>query len=99
MAAHDGPLIGGNTLTVDTTAGGVVVAAAANYARTVIVQNIDATNPIFIGGSSGLTADNGYRIAAGESFPVDLAPLVVLHAISAGSVEARFLILEVAGAF
>lgn len=92
MAAHTGPTLTGNTLSVTTAAGGVVVAAAATHHRTVIVQNIDSTNPFYVGASSGLTTANGYRIAAGESISLELHPLAVLHAISGGTVEARFII-------
>ena len=96
MAAHTGPGLTGNTLTVDTTAGGVQVVASASYQRTLVIQNIDSANPIFLGGTSSaaLTAANGFRIAAGESFSVDIPPFSEIYAISAGSVEARFLVVD-----
>ena len=99
MAAHTGPTLTGNVLSVDTTAGGVVVVAADTHHRTVIIQNLDSSNAIFLGGSSGLTADNGFRVAAGESFTIDLHPLAVLHAISAGTVSCRFLVETGVSAF
>jgi hypothetical protein len=94
MAAHSGPGLTGNTQSITTTS--AVVAAQTNYSRTVVIQNIDPTNPIYIGGSSGavLTAANGFRIAAGESFAVDLPPFTEVYAISGGTVEARFLVFD-----
>ncbi len=95
MAAHTGPLLTGNTVDVDTTAGGVELAAAKSQHRTVVIHHTDSTNPFFIGGNSGLTAANGFRLAAGESISIDLHPLAVVHGIAAQSTEAR--VLEVEG--
>jgi hypothetical protein len=99
MAAHTGPLVNGNTISVDTTAGGVELAGAKNFHRSVVIQNIDASAAIFVGGNSGLTAANGFRLAAGESISLDLHPLAVIHGISAGTVEARVLQLESVSSF
>jgi hypothetical protein len=94
MAAHSGPNITGNTLTVDTTSGGVEVVGVTTYHKTVIVQNTDASVAIYVGSNSGLTTANGYRVAAGESFSIDLPPSAVLHAISGSTADARFLVVD-----
>lgn len=99
MAAHTGPTITGNVLSVDTTAGGVVVVGEDTHHRTVIIQNLDSTNPVYVGGSSGLTTANGFRVAAGESFTIDVHPLAVLHAVAATAVSCRFLVETGVSAF
>lgn len=66
------------------------------FARSVAIQNIDASAPFYIGGDTGLTAANGYRIAAGESITLDLMFWEVLHVIApAGTPEGRYLIMNV----
>lgn len=94
MAAHDGPLISGNTFTATTSAAEII--PAANHHRSVAIQNIDSINPLYIGGHTGaaLTAANGWRLAAGESIAFDLHPLASIYAISGGTVEGRFLVVE-----
>ncbi len=91
MAAHVGPGITGNTQSITTTAAAVF--SPTNRGRSVIIQNIDSSNPVYIGGSSSttLTAANGFRLAAGESFTTDLPPFTEIYAISGGTVEIRFL--------
>lgn len=96
MAAHQGPGLTGNTLTVDTTAGGVQVVGPDDHHRTVLIQNIDGSVPFYIGGTSStaLTAANGFRLAAGEAIEIDLPPLGELYAISGSTGEARFIVFD-----
>ena len=95
MASHSAPGITGNTNTLSTSAESLV--ARGNFPKTVILQNIDASINIFVGGNAdaALTAANGFRVKAGESFSVDLPPLAELWAIAAsGTPEVRFLVLD-----
>jgi hypothetical protein len=91
MAAHTGPGLTGNTLSVTGTA--AEVAGKTSYHRTLVIQNIDSADPVYIGGSSGLTTSNGYRIAAGEAFSVDLPPFTEVYVIGS-SEEIRYLLFD-----
>lgn len=96
MAAHSGPGLTGNTFTVTSTAQRLVAKSDRGW-RTVVVLNTDSTNPVYIGGhgTADLTASNGFRLAAGQSFSIDLHPAAELWAVSGGSIDVR--VLEVEG--
>lgn len=53
-------------VTVDTTVGGVLVKAALNGRKELIIQNIGATDMYC--GNTGVTITTGFKIAAGVSF-------------------------------
>lgn len=95
MAAHQGPGLFGNTYTVTGTAQRIVAPSDRGW-RTVIIQNTDSTNPIYIGGhaTAVLTTATGLRIAAGESVTIDLHPVAEVYAISGGSINVRVLEIE-----
>jgi hypothetical protein len=97
MAAHSGTGITGNTQTATTSSVELVGASTSGsvgFPRTVLIQNVDTTNPVYIGSNSGLTAANGFRIAAGESVSLDMLGVEVLHVIASTNVEVRFLIFN-----
>lgn len=91
MAAHTGKGITGNTLSVTSTATAIVSPSSSH--RSVVVQNIDTVDPVYLGGGTGLTTSNGFRIAAGESLAVDIPPLAELYVIGS-SEEIRFLVFD-----
>ncbi len=88
----------GNTQTISTTA--VVVIPISNTGnrdnpRTLLIQNIDAANPVFLGGPEGLTASNGFRLASGESISFELQLYEQIFAIvPVTDVEIRYWILN-----
>ena len=94
MAAHSGPGLTGNTLSLNTSAAEIV--GKTNYHRTVVIVNIDSTNPVFIGANStaALTTSNGFRIAAGSSFSVDIPPFTELYGIAGQATEIRYLVFD-----
>lgn len=94
MAAHTGPGVTGNTASLNTSA--TAIFSPVSYKRTVIIQNVDSTNPVFIGGEStaSLTTANGFRIAAGESFATDLPPFTEIYGIAGQATEIRYLALD-----
>lgn len=48
------------------------VIIAANPARiAVVIKNIGATNPVFIGPTSGVTATTGHELQPGEAISMD----------------------------
>lgn len=81
------------TVTVVSIATSATSIVAANAARkALIIQNADATNPMFIGTTSGVTTANGYKVAAGAS--VTLSPsnntwfgIVAATPVSANAIE------------
>jgi hypothetical protein len=58
-------------VSVDDTATGTVLLALNANRLVAVIQNLDATNPVYIGKDTTLTVDNGIRIAAGGSFVDD----------------------------
>jgi hypothetical protein len=40
--------------------------------ETILLGNLSATNPMFIGVDSGVTAANGWRIPAGQALSLDI---------------------------
>lgn len=91
MAAHSGPGLSGNTISVTTSP--TELAGRASYHRTVAVKNVSA-GIVYLGGDTGLTTANGYELSAGEAFSIDLAPAAELHAIAGSSLEVRVLIAD-----
>lgn len=53
--------------------------------RPILVENTDATNPVYIGGSA-VTTSTGTKLAAGGSLTYNVIGNDSLYAISAGSV-------------
>ena len=89
MAAHSGSNIGGNTITVTTSITELV--GRADYHRVLAIKNVSAGS-VYIGGETGLTTANGYELATGEAFIIELAPSSEVHAIAGSSLEVRVLI-------
>ena len=90
MAAHSGPGITGNVVTLTGTA--AVIVAAGTQPRRVTVYNLDTAN-VFVGGDSGLTVSNGFPVFVSTGvFTLDLPPLGVLWGIGDASAEIRFLV-------
>ena len=50
---------------LSTTAEKIV--SAANYTREVLVQNLDSTITVWVGGAETVTSSNGVRLRAGEA--------------------------------
>jgi len=74
---------------VTVTTSAVALSAAETDSRggeSVAVKNTDASNAVYLGGSSSVTTGTGYKLGAGEVLSVDLDMGESLYAISAGSV-------------
>lgn len=72
---------------IGTTA--VLITAARNARDAVLVQNLHASNDLYVGPDSSVTSSNGIKIAAGESISVPSRGDV--YGIgSAASTDARF---------
>ena len=67
------------------------------YTRKVTLTNLDATNPVFIGGPGVTTASYGYKLAAGASKDLDLFRGDVPYGVvAAGSINVAVLHLGIA---
>jgi hypothetical protein len=76
-----------DTLQVDVTVASAIIVTGASGCFRMTIQNHDTTNPIYIKNTT-VTALNGYRIAAGQSFTFE-AQLINdaaynIHAIAVG---------------
>lgn len=74
---------------VTVTTSAVALSSAETDSRggeSVAVKNTDATNAVYVGGTSGVTTSTGYKLGAGEVLALDLDMGESLYAISAGSV-------------
>lgn len=81
-----------DTITVPTTAGGILISAANALRRTVVLYNNDMSNTIYIGKNNTVTAANGLPIIAGTE-RVFGSPYYVgdIYAIASGAaVNARY---------
>jgi hypothetical protein len=64
-----------------------------NRNRTVRIQNTDASTAMFVGPTNGVTATNGFRVAAGETLELPLLNNASVWAItSAGTVDVRVIV-------
>ncbi len=79
---------------VDQTATGVVLLATNANRLSATFSNLDATNAVFIGTTTALTAANGIRIAAGASF-TDERSTSAWRAICGTGLTASVAVLEV----
>lgn len=67
-----------------TTSTAIAVCPANPERVLLIITNLDATNPIFLGGTK-VTASNGDRLAGGQSLVVDgVAATTAVSAIASG---------------
>lgn len=79
---------GGTTLAaahVTTSTGAATLVAARTGRRSVVIQNIDATDTVWIGPAT-VSASNGLRLKPGESVTLDTAAL--LQAIAGANTPA-----------
>ncbi len=62
-----------------------ILASPLTGRKTVVINNHDTTNPVYLGFSSGVVSTNGFKIAAGyvQEFPFD-ASVSTIYLISTG---------------
>lgn len=59
-------------------------AAVAGQEYDIAIANTDATNPVYIGGTSGVTSATGFRLPAGAVYSQRLKPKEQLFARATG---------------
>ena len=80
-------------VTVTTSATEIVPNdVVTRHEQNVIVQN-NGTGTIYLGGPD-VTSANGVLLGAGETLGIVMFPSQILYGISAGSEEARYLVVD-----
>ena len=83
----------GQVATATGAAVSVIAAASANTiyvgkgvgVRTALLTNVDASNDMYLGGTSAVTTLTGYKLAHGTSVTLTLAAEDAVYAIAAAS--------------
>lgn len=78
-----------NTVSVGTTA--AVIASRRDSRNSIIVQNVHASQVLYVGTDSSVTTSNGLKVAAGESVKIDDYRGVVYGIASGAATDVRFL--------
>ena len=73
------------------TGAAVQIGQRAMGRGSVLIQNLDAANPIFIGPDNGVTAGNGFRIGPGDSVELDETNGDIWAISTGGTVDTRVL--------
>ena len=82
--------VNNQNVTVTTTAAKLLSSELA-VRKNMLVQNL-GNKAIYLGSSASVTSSNGFSVAAGSTFAVDLGPDVSLYAVaSSGSMDVRVL--------
>ena len=71
-----------------TTPVELTIEDSINSVCTLVVQNVDATNYIYIGNSSVSSSDYGFMIYPSQAFTVELRPFDRIYAVASGSINA-----------
>ena len=79
-----GTVIAHGSASVTTTAAQVLALAATR--RSATIQNL-GTDYIYLG-ATGITANNGLRLAAGQTVVIDKSPTAAIFAIAASGTQA-----------
>lgn len=89
-------MIKSENLTVETTPISLLYRESIDSIRgqTICVQNTDATNAVYLGGTE-VTVDNGYVLPAGAQIAVTLETVQDFYAVSGGSVVVSVLWIDV----
>ena len=89
VSIGQGQTLNQNADTVTTTPAEIV--AADTTRRSVAIQNLDTSNPVYIG-DSGVTTANGFKIAPDSGLVIDKSATASIWAVSAaGTPELRIL--------
>lgn len=82
--------------TVSIGASAAIIKAGRTSRKSIIVQNVHATNVLYLGNNSSVTTSNGLKLAAGESVAFDGYNGDVYGIASGASTDVRY--FEVYGA-
>lgn len=62
-----GSLLNTGQVSIATSSPATLIKAANGFRYSITVKNTDASNPVFLGGTSGVTAATGHELAAGDA--------------------------------
>lgn len=65
-----------------------------NSVCTLVIQNVDATNYIYIGNSSVSSSDYGFMIYPSQAFTVELRPFDRIYAVGSAAINAVCMSIE-----
>ena len=65
-----------------------------NSACTLVIQNVDAAEYIYIGNSSVSSSNYGFKIYPSQAFTVELRPFDRIYAVASGSISAVCMSIE-----
>jgi hypothetical protein len=65
-----------------------------NSVCTLVIQNVDSANYIYIGNSSVSSSDYGFMIYPNQAFTVELRPFDRIYAVASGAINAVCMSIE-----
>lgn len=84
VSVSRGNVIANDTVTVDATVGGTLIAAANSGRAGLTIANTHATEILYLG-ASGVTVANGFPVGPGATAEITRAPEAALYGIRSGA--------------